>query len=116
MSLCSQTDLRIGISARTVSAGVSSSLTSKDASNDLIKNLRQRVVRLTMKHREETYQHQKREELLLAALRECSNALEEAISLLNISGQINLPDSISKAAFRSRQFTLTENGNGTKND
>lgn len=74
----------------------------KDAATSLIDQLRQRLVRMSVRHHELLYTHQQHEAHLLETLNTVGNALEEAISLLNIQGNVFLPATITSAAERFR--------------
>lgn len=53
-----------------------------DAAGALIDQLRQRLVRMSVRHHEQLFAHQQKEQQLTHALKECAAMLEECVSLL----------------------------------
>jgi len=53
-----------------------------DAAGALIDQLRQRLVRMSVRHHEQLFSHQQREQELVLALQECSAALERSIQVI----------------------------------
>jgi hypothetical protein len=45
--------------------------------------LRQRLVRMSVRHHEQLFSHQQREQQLLLALQECAFALEKSVNVIN---------------------------------
>ena len=45
--------------------------------------LRQRLVRLSVRHHEQLFSHQQREQQLAVALQECTLLLEQSVSIIN---------------------------------
>ena len=64
----------------------------------LVDQLRQRLVRTTRRLCDQISSHEHREQLLINAVTECTYALEESISLLNIHGVTYFPNSITSIA------------------
>jgi len=53
-----------------------------DAASSLIDQLRQRLVRMSVRHHEQLFSHQQREQQLLQALQECSQALDKSVEFI----------------------------------
>eukprot|EP00428_Durinskia_dybowskii_P083596 CAMPEP_0170424614 /NCGR_PEP_ID=MMETSP0117_2-20130122/37652_1 /TAXON_ID=400756 /ORGANISM="Durinskia baltica, Strain CSIRO CS-38" /LENGTH=246 /DNA_ID=CAMNT_0010683495 /DNA_START=73 /DNA_END=810 /DNA_ORIENTATION=+ len=53
-----------------------------DAASALIDQLRQRLVRMSVRHHEQLFSHQQREQQLLLALQECAFALEKSVTVI----------------------------------
>lgn len=70
-----------------------------DAASALIDQLRQRLVRMSVRHHEQLFTHQQREQQLLHAIQECSVALERALHCVAQSGG-SIPADIAQVAAR----------------
>lgn len=72
-----------------------------DAASALIDQLRQRLVRMSVRHHEQLFSHQQREQQLLQALQECSQALEKSIEFVSSKlGPQVVPAEISKICLK----------------
>jgi uncharacterized Zn-finger protein len=68
-----------------------------DAASALIDQLRQRLVRMSVRHHEQLFSHQQREQQLLQALQECSQALEKSVEFIqSTSGPAAVPLEVTK--------------------
>lgn len=61
--------------------------------------LRQRLVRMSVRHHEQLFSHQQKEQQLTAALKDCASMLEEAVALLARSCP-EVPSHIVQASIR----------------
>lgn len=72
-----------------------------DAASALIDQLRQRLVRMSVRHHEQLFSHQQREQQLLQALQECASALEKSIDIIQQKqGPNAVPPEISKVSLK----------------
>ncbi len=63
--------------------------------------LRQRLLRISVRHHDQLYQYQQREHQILQALQECSGALEGAVQLLIVQDPpIAIPEFIATAMIK----------------
>ncbi len=63
--------------------------------------LRQRLVRMSVRHHEQLFSHQQREQQLLNALQECSQALEKSVETIRQKcGPNAVPPDISKTCMK----------------
>jgi hypothetical protein len=63
--------------------------------------LRQRLVRMSVRHHEQLFSHQQREQQLLNALQECSQALEKAVEVVKQKcGPNAVPADINKTCMK----------------
>ena len=63
--------------------------------------MRQRLVRMSVRHHEQLFSHQQREQQLLQALQECANALERSIDIIQQKqGPQAVPPEISKVSMK----------------
>lgn len=63
--------------------------------------LRQRLVRMSVRHHEQLFSHQQREQQLLSALQECSQALEKSVEVIQSKlGSNAIPVDVSKAVMK----------------
>lgn len=68
-----------------------------DAASALIDQLRQRLVRMSVRHHEQLFSHQQREQQLLQALQECSQSLERSVEFIQQRcGTNSVPSEIMK--------------------
>jgi len=70
--------------------------------------LRQRLVRMSVRHHEQLLAHQQKEQQLMQALKDCAGMLEEAVTLL----ARNSPDIPSHLVQASMRFTSKALMNG----
>lgn len=70
-----------------------------DAASALIDQLRQRLVRMSVRHHEQLFTHQQREQQLVQALQELTAAVEHMYQVCNQAG-IGLPQEIATVAVR----------------
>lgn len=83
-----------------------------DAASVLIDQLRQRLVRMSVRHHEQLFSHQQREQQIMQGLRDCSSALEHAVQLIHQFGAgVTLPADITQALakYSSTNSSLTSN-------
>lgn len=72
-----------------------------DAASALIDQLRQRLVRMSVRHHEQLFSHQQREQQLLQALQECSMALERSVEVIQQNlGPQAVPPEVGKACLK----------------
>lgn len=74
-----------------------------DAASALIDQLRQRLVRMSVRHHEQLFSHQQREQQLLVALQECATALEKSVQVitqLNGGNVTAVPPEIAQVALK----------------
>eukprot|EP01038_Epipyxis_sp_PR26KG_P008604 gene8604-11628_t len=82
-----------------------------DAASALIDQLRQRLVRMSVRHHEQLFSHQQREQQLLQALHECSEALQKSIDFIDSSSGVSVPSEILKVSLKySSKETTIDNG------
>ena len=62
--------------------------------------LRQRLVRMSVRHHEQLFAHQQRELHLLQSLQECATSLDQAVNLLNERNPGKVPPAIIEASMR----------------
>eukprot|EP00596_Hydrurales_sp_CCMP1899_P006942 CAMPEP_0119035342 /NCGR_PEP_ID=MMETSP1177-20130426/2263_1 /TAXON_ID=2985 /ORGANISM="Ochromonas sp, Strain CCMP1899" /LENGTH=391 /DNA_ID=CAMNT_0006993407 /DNA_START=57 /DNA_END=1232 /DNA_ORIENTATION=- len=69
-----------------------------DAAGALIDQLRQRLVRMSVRHHEQLFAHQQREMHLMQSLQECSVVLDQAVNLLNDRNPGHVPPYMVEAS------------------
>lgn len=63
--------------------------------------LRQRLVRMSVRHHEQLFSHQQREQQLLSGLQECSIALERAVEFIQQNlGPQAVPPEVGKTCLK----------------
>ena len=71
--------------------------------------MRQRLVRMSVRHHEQLFSHQQREQQLLQALQECSQALERSVDIIQQRCGANaLPAEISRTYLKYSSKGLSE--------
>jgi len=61
----------------------------------LVEQLRQRIVRMSLNYFDGETLYKQKESELVAALKECMQAMDECVSLLNINGVVTLPSTVT---------------------
>lgn len=74
---------------------------AQDAATALIDQLRQRLVRMSVRHHEQLFTHQQREQQLLLALQECAAGLERAVTTVQqLGGATTVPADLTALVAR----------------
>jgi uncharacterized Zn-finger protein len=85
-----------------------------DAASALIDQLRQRLVRMSVRHHEQLFSHQQREQQLLQALQECSQALEKSVEVIQQRcGPSDVPPEVSKTYVKYSSKGMAAIGDGS---
>eukprot|EP00595_Chromulina_sp_UTEXLB2642_P000084 CAMPEP_0196761950 /NCGR_PEP_ID=MMETSP1095-20130614/1269_1 /TAXON_ID=96789 ORGANISM="Chromulina nebulosa, Strain UTEXLB2642" /NCGR_SAMPLE_ID=MMETSP1095 /ASSEMBLY_ACC=CAM_ASM_000446 /LENGTH=288 /DNA_ID=CAMNT_0042112087 /DNA_START=86 /DNA_END=952 /DNA_ORIENTATION=+ len=77
-----------------------------DAAGALIDQLRQRLVRMSVRHHEQLFAHQQKELQLTQALKECASFLDEALSLLANTSTSEVPAHLLSASMKFSSKSL----------
>lgn len=87
-----------------------------ESSSVLVEQLRQRIVRMSLNYFDGETLYKQKEAELVAALKECMQAMDECVSLLNINGVVHLPSSVTNVIEKYSHYSPNSNNNRNNNN